>query len=279
MTDLDKTNIDLLRKEIFLTAYHGRTSHAHLVSAFSLVEILYSLYVKKNLNYDISKPAWPERDKLILSKGHGALALYASMAMAGFFSMEYLRKNFCYPGSPFGGEPHLHDLDGIEASTGSLGHGLSLGVGMAMASKIDGIKNNIFVIIGDGEAQEGSIWEAAMSAKKYELNNLTVILDQNEVQEMGTVEEVSGVADWSEKWKSFGWEVVILDGHNLNSLNKVLAASNNTDKPRIVIAKTVKGKGVKSIEAKSNWHYRMPTNERQLKVFKDELNISDSELK
>ena len=279
MNGLDKSNIDLLRKEIFLTAFHGRTPHAHLVSAFSLVEILYSLYVKKILNYDISNPSWPERDRLILSKGHGALALYVSMAMAGFFSMDRLRKNFCFPGSPFGGEPHLHDLDGIEASTGSLGHGLSIGVGMAMASKVDDINNNIFVIIGDGESQEGSIWEAAMSAKKYKLDNLTVVLDQNEVQEMGTVEEVSGVNDWGEKWKSFGWEVITLDGHNLDTLDEVLASDNHKNMPRIIIAKTIKGKGVTSIEGKSNWHYRMPTSDRQLKVFQDELNITDSELK
>ncbi len=277
MTEMDETNIKQLRKEIFLTAYHGRTGHAHLVSAFSLVEMLYSLYVKKVMKFKISDPDWCDRDRLVLSKGHGALALYSSMAMAGFFPMETLRKSFCHPGSPFGGEPHLHDLDGIEASTGSLGHGLSIGVGMALASKMDDVKNMIFVIIGDGESQEGTIWEAAMSAKNFQLDNLTVILDQNEVQEMGTVEEVSGITDWTEKWKSFGWEVIVADGHNLDELSEILASKNNINTPRIVIAKTVKGKGVSLIERRSDWHYRMP-NKRQLKYFQDELNITDSEL-
>lgn len=277
MTDLDKINTNLLRKEIFLTAHHGRTAHSHLASAFSLVEILYSLYVKKNLKYDISNPNWVDRDRLILSKGHGALALYASMAMAGYFSMESLRKSFCYPGSSFGAEPHLHDLDGIEASTGSLGHGLSIGLGMALASKIDNINNKIYVIIGDGESQEGTIWEAAMSAKKYKLDNLNVIVDQNEVQEMGTVEEVSGVTDWTDMWKSFGWEVININGHDLDSLNDAFNSKNPSGNPKVIIAKTVKGKGVPLIERRSDWHYRMP-NKRQLKVFQDELNIADEEL-
>lgn len=273
----DEKNIRQLRKDIFLTAYHGRTAHSHLASAFSLVEILYSLYVKKNLKHDVLDPNWADRDRLILSKGHGALALYASMAMAGFFPIESLRKSFCYPGSSFGAEPHLHDLDGIEASTGSLGHGLSIGLGMALASKIDNIKNKIFVIIGDGESQEGTIWEAAMSAKKYKLDNLNVIVDQNEVQEMGTVEEVSGISDWTDMWKSFGWDVVNIDGHDLQSLNNNFNSKNDSSNPKVIIAKTVKGKGVSLIERRSDWHYRMP-NKRQLKVFQEELNISDEEL-
>jgi transketolase len=277
MTEIDKMSIKQLKKDIFLTAYHGRTEHAHLASAFSLVEVLYTLYVKRIMKFKISDPEWRDRDRLILSKGHGVLALYSSMALAGFFPMETLKKSFCHPRSPYGGEPHLHDLDGIEASTGSLGHGLSIGVGMALASKIDDVKNKVFVIIGDGESQEGAIWEAAMSAKNFQLDNLTVILDQNKVQEMGTVEEVSGVSDWTEKWKSFGWEVIIVDGHDLDELSKVLALNNIINMPRIVIAKTVKGKGVPLIEHRSDWHYRMP-NKRQLKTFQDKLNITDSEL-
>jgi len=277
MTEDDQKNIKQLRKDIFLTAYHGRTTHAHLASAFSLVEILYALYVKKIMRFRTSQPDWPQRDRLILSKGHGALALYTSMSMSGFFDMESLKKSFCFPDSPFGGEPHVHDLEGIEASTGSLGHGLSIGIGMALASKMDEIRNKIFVIIGDGESQEGSIWEAAMSAKKFALDNLTVILDENQVQEMGTVEEIAGITDWSEKWKSFGWDVIEVDGHDLDKLCKILSTNNEIDIPRILIARTVKGKGVSTIENRSDWHYRMP-NKRQLKVFQDELGITENEL-
>lgn len=277
MNDLEYGNLIKIRKEIFLAAYHGRTRHAHLASAYSLVEILYSLYINKVMKYDISNPHSKSRDQLILSKGHGALALYCVMAQAGFFPIDNLRKKFCFPGTSFGGEPHLHDLVGVEASTGSLGHGLSIGVGMALANKMDEGDKRVFVIVGDGECQEGTIWEAAMSAKKYRLDNITVIMDQNEVQEMGTVEEVSGVTNWSDMWCAFGWDVLQVDGHDVGKLTDCLAQDNKRDMPRIVIAKTVKGKGVPLIEGKSEWHYRMP-NPSQLKLFKTYLNITDSEL-
>lgn len=264
-----------LRKMIFLTAHKGHTGH--LASAFSVVEILYTLYFCTILKYDATNPDWEDRDKLVMSKGQGSLALYSVLCMAGFFPKEELY-TFCQPGSKLGGEPRLGDIPGIEASTGSLGHGLSYAIGMAMAYKIQKRKNHIYVIIGDGECQEGSVWEAAMAAKNFKLDNLTVIMDNNKLQAMGSVKELMDITDWSGKWKEFGWNVIRVDGHDTEQLEKALKESNIQAVPTMIIADTIKGKGVSFMESVPIWHFRMP-NEEELKIVMKELGIKEEELK
>lgn len=271
----DQEQIKELRKMIFTTAYKGNTGH--LASAFSVIEILYVLYFKGIMKYDASSPQWENRDKLVMSKGQGSLALYSVLSKAGFFPKEEL-STFCRPDSRLGGEPRLGDIPGVEASTGSLGHGLSYAVGMAMAYKMQDKENHVYVIIGDGECQEGSVWEAAMAAANFKLDNMTVIMDNNKLQAMGTVKELMGIDDWTGKWKEFGWNVINIDGHNVDEIEKALKSPNVMGSPTIIIANTIKGKGVSFMENVPIWHFRMP-NEEELKVVLRELDIKEEELK
>lgn len=274
---MEDLNVDLkkIRKEIFMTAYACGT--AHLASAFSMVELLYVLYEKQVLNVDPKNPQWENRDRFILSKGHGSLALYVMLQRRGFFSKEVLN-SFSQPGSILGGEPKRGDIPGVEATTGSLGHGLSLGVGMAIAHKLDGKESQIYVMVGDGECEEGTIWEAVMSASRYHLNNLTMILDCNGIQKMGPVEETMGIRDWKNRFEAFGWKVdEVIDAHNVQEITDCLQKKNDTNAPRILIANTIKGKGISIMENDHNWHFKMP-NKRELKVFMEELEITQEEL-
>lgn len=263
-----------LRKQIFITGYSG--GMAHLASCFSAVEILYTLYLKNVMRYDVKNPNMQNRDRFILSKGHSALSLYAVLCEAGFLSIEelhsYLKAN-CH----IGGEPNMRDLEGIEASTGSLGHGLSVGVGMAMAQKLDQNDARTFVLIGDGESQEGTIWEAAMSASAFGLDNLIVILDCNELQKTNRVDETLRYVHWDEKWKSFGWNVMESDGHDTDVLRETLLSVPQNNKPTIVIAHTVKGKGVSLMENNPIWHFKLP-NKKEKQIFMEELLISEEEM-
>lgn len=271
----DKEQVKELRKKIFRTAYKGNTGH--LASAFSMIEILYVLYFKGILKYDALNPTWEERDKLIMSKGQGSLALYSVLCKAGYFSDEIL-DTFCRPDSMLGGEPKLGDIPGVEASTGSLGHGLSYAVGIAMAHKIQKKDNKVYVIIGDGECQEGSVWEAAMAAKKFQLDNLIVIMDNNKLQAMGTVEEIMDVDDWIGKWKEFGWNVLQIDGHNVEEIENALRSKKMKNVPTMIIANTIKGKGVSFMENVPIWHFRMP-NEEELQIVLKELDMKEEELR
>ena len=264
-----------LRKKIFLTGYSA--SIAHIASAFSLVEILYVLYIKKILKYDSSNPNLEDRDRLILSKGHGSLALYTMLNEVGFFSDDVL-KSFSKPGSILGGEPTIPNIPGVEATTGSLGHGLSIGVGIAMAKKIDNKKEKVYVILGDGECQEGTIWEAVMMAVNKKLDNLIIIVDYNKIQKMGSIEDVMGISSWKERFYSFGCEVKEVDGHDVNELEILLKSENKTEKPLVILANTIKGKGVSIIENDARWHWRLP-NKKELKVFMNELDITEEEIK
>lgn len=265
-----------MRKLIFQTAYAGKTGH--LASAFSIVEVLVALYFGKILKYNPKEPNWINRDKLIMSKGHASLALYSVLCMAGYLEEKEL-KTFCQPGSILGGEPKYPDIPGVEATTGSLGHGLSFGVGIAMAHKLDKKKSRIYVILGDGECQEGSIWEAVLSASHYKLDNLTVILDYNKLQAMGSLEEILSVGSFYKKFESFQWEVSEVDGHNIEELKKLLLLDKekNIKKPRLIIANTIKGKGISFMEQVPIWHYRMP-NEKELEIVLQELELSREEL-
>lgn len=265
-----------LRKDIMLTAYRGKSGH--LASAFSSVEIMTALYFGDVLQYDKENPYWEDRDKVIVSKGHASLILYSILKRIGYITQEELN-TFCQPESVLGGEPKYGDIPGVEATTGSLGHGLSFAVGIAIANMLNGKDSRVYVILGDGECQEGSVWEAALSAAHNKLENLTVILDRNNLQAMGDTESILSLDSLAEKWKSFGWDVKEVDGHNIDSLVEILKSDRieKNQKPRIIIANTVKGKGVSFMENVPIWHYRMP-NAEEMEIVKQELDISEKEL-
>ena len=268
----DKTKY--LRKKMFLTAYPLKT--AHLASAFSLTEIMYVLY-KKIMNINPQNIKSPDRDRFIMSKGHAALIQYVMLNEIGILSDELL-KSFCLPGKSLGGEGNRHDCDGVETATGSLGHGLGFGVGQAIALKMNNSSAKVYVVVGNGEINEGVIWESIMSAYKFKLDNLVVILDDNKIQKMGLTSETMRIDSWHDKWKSFGWEVdEIKDGHNVEEIEEVLLKSNKENTPRVIIANTVKGKGVSIVENDASWHWRMP-KKKELEVFKKELDITEEEL-
>lgn len=226
----------------------------HLVSALSLVEILRVLF-DDVLRYDPLNPEWPDRDRFILSKGHGCLALYAILAEKGFFPKSELWK-FCKKEGILGGHPEVK-VPGIEASTGSLGHGLSIGIGFALNSRFLKADYRTFVIIGDGESNEGSIWEAAMCASKHRLSSLTVIVDYNKHQSYGPTFEVQDMEPFLDKWRSFGFSATEADGHNIESLQSALSnLPFEPNKPSVLICHTVKGKGIECLENNLSWHHK-----------------------
>lgn len=271
----DKKEILELKKRIFLTAY--RAGAAHLSSSFSVIDILYTLYCKNILDVDLIRREEKNGDRVILSKGHACLAQYVILNKVGFITNDEL-SSFCQQSSHLGGEPKLGAAIGIEASTGSLGHGLPYAIGIAMAYKLNNYHSKVYVIIGDGECQEGSVWEAVMSAVNFKLDNLIVIMDNNKLQAMGSVKEIMGIGSWKEKWKSFGFEVLEADGHDTEQIKNAVCRPMINNVPRLVIANTIKGKGVSFMEEVPIWHYRMP-NEEELQIVKKELQISDKELK
>ena len=227
----------------------------HIGSSMSLVEIMRVLF-DSYLRYNPSDATWSDRDRLILSKGHGCLALYAILADKGFFDPEEL-DGFCQFDSRLGGHPELGKLPGVEASTGALGHGLPIAVGMALAAKIKKQSHRIVVIMGDGEINEGSVWEAAMSASKHKLNNLIAMVDYNKLQSYGLTKEVLDLEPLADKWKAFGFEVVEVDGHDMKALeNLVTRLPLKDNKPTAVICHTIKGKGISFAEGKAEWHHK-----------------------
>lgn len=266
-----------IRKEIMVTAYHGKSGH--LASAFSAVEILTALYFGGIVRYDRKNPYWEGRDKVVVSKGHASLALYCILKRIGYLTAEEL-DSFCQPGSLLGGEPKYGDIPGVEATTGSLGHGLSFAVGIALANQLDQKAAHVYVVLGDGECQEGSVWEAALSAAHYRLGNLTVILDWNKLQAMGNTEDILGLEPLAEKWRAFGWVAEKVDGHRIDDLVGALKRDKkeSRDKPKILVADTVKGKGISFMEQVPIWHYRMP-NAEEMEIVKSELGITEKELR
>ena len=230
----------------------------HMGSAMSLIEILRVLY-DDIINFKSFQPKKKDRDRVILSKGHGCLALYAVLADKGFFKKSELDKTSKFD-SILGGHPESLKVKGVEASTGALGHGLSIGVGMAIAAKIKKQKHKIFVILGDGEINEGSIWEAALSASKHKINNLKILLDYNKIQSYGLVKEVLNLEPLKDKWKSFGFDVSDVNGHDIKqlkkNLTKFISNNNKKNKPSITICNTIKGKGFYFAENNPKWHHR-----------------------
>jgi transketolase len=243
---------------------------AHLASAMSCADILATLYWKI-LNIDPKNPKDPDRDRFILSKGHAAMALYSTLAFKGFFPETSL-DTFGEQGTIFAEHPDPA-IPGIETATGSLGHGLSVGVGMALAGKIQKKNYKVFAVLSDGECNEGSTWEATMFAPAHKLDNVCAIVDFNKWQATSRSTEVLALEPLKEKWKSFGWSTYEIDGHDLSKLYDVLSKiPDGSGKPVAIIAHTVKGKGVSFMEDDNNWHYRVPDKE-EVKKAKKELGL------
>lgn len=262
-----------IRKTIYKIAHHA--GGGHMGAAFSMADILSVLYFDHVLTYDILNPMWEDRDKFILSKGHACYALYAVLAKAGYFPEEELW-NVGKPGSRFGGHPKMYEIPGVEASTGALGHGLSFAIGVAYANKVDHRDSHVYVVLGDGECQEGSIWEGALSAPTLGLDNMTVVVDHNKLQAMDELENIVRMQPFADKWRAFGWNVVEIDGHDYGQIKKALLARKK-EKPTLVVANTIKGKGVSFMENVPIWHYRMP-NEQELSILMEELSLTEEEL-
>ena len=247
---LDRRSIDLRRKIVGALRAGNR---GHLGSAFSLVEIVRVLY-DDVLRCDPGNPRWGDRDRFILSKGHGCLALYAILAEKGFFPESELTR-FCKSDGLLGGHPE-HRIPGVEASTGSLGHGLSIGIGFALAARHEHKNHRIVVVIGDGESDEGSIWEAALCAGKHRLSQLTVIVDYNKQQSYDTTATVLDLEPFADKWRAFNFGVAEVDGHDVAALRRVFRGLPvAADRPTAVICHTVKGKGIAFAENNPRYHH------------------------
>lgn len=273
MADIQQIAKDI-RKTIYKIAHYA--GGGHLGAAFSIVDIITVLYFDNVLRYDIANPEWEGRDRFVLSKGHACYALYAVLAKAGYFSENELW-SVGKPGSRLGGHPKLHEIPGVEASTGALGHGLSFAIGIAYANKVDDRQSHTYVILGDGECQEGSIWEGALSVPTLELDNMTVVVDYNKLQAMDKLENIVNMKPFADKWKAFGWNVVEIDGHNYKEIREALL-ERQEGKPTLVLANTIKGKGVSFMENVPIWHYRMPNEEELTVLFKD-LGFTNKEQK
>lgn len=233
---------------------------SHVGSSFSTVELLTVLY-NGVLRIDPKNPDWPDRDRFVLSKGHGCAAYYAALAETGFFPLDWL-DTFYQNGSRLAGHATHTYVPGIEISTGSLGHGLSVATGMALAAKRDGSPWRTFCLLSDGECDEGSTWEPILFAPQHKLDNLIAIVDYNKIQSLGTVKEVMDLEPFADKWRAFGWAVREIDGHNLEEIEMALQQLPfEIGRPSCVIAHTVKGKGVSFMEDKLLWHYRSPQGE------------------
>ena len=249
-----------IRKTIYKIAHYA--GGGHMGAAFSIADIITVLYFGSVLRYDVANPEWEDRDRFVLSKGHACYALYAVLAKAGFFSENELW-SVGKPGSRLGGHPKLHEIPGVEASTGALGHGLSFAIGIAYANKVDDRRSHTYVILGDGECQEGSVWEAALFISQHKLNNLTLIIDNNRIQATGKTEDILNVESLVDKWRAFGFDTVSVNGHDFEALESGINICKNAEKPAVLIANTIKGKGVSYIENHEHWHYRMPEKEEE----------------
>ncbi len=256
-----------IRKNILYAAFKAGASSAHVGGALSIVDIFAVLYgsVAKT---DFTDPLDKKRDRIILSKGHGCLALYGILLEKKFITKSEL-ETFEKSGSFLLGHPVMNKNKGIEFSTGSLGMGLSLGIGVAISSFKRNLDFNTYVILGDGECNEGSVWEAALLANHLKLKNLTVIIDKNDYQQTGKNQDILDLGNLTSKWKSFGWEVNEINGHNLNEINEALI--NRTNKPKAIIANTIKGKGVSFAENNNDWHHNILTK-KNFDIAIEELN-------
>jgi transketolase len=249
---LDERSKQLRRLIVRGLAGGGR---GHIGSSMSLVEILRVLY-DDILRFRPQEPHWPARDRMILSKGHGCLALYVLLADKGYIPLETLDV-FCRRDSILGGHPEAGKIPGVEASTGALGHGLSIGVGMALAARMQRRDSRVFVVLGDGEIDEGSVWEAAMCAGKHRLSHLTAIIDYNKIQSAGTTREIQDLEPLLDKWRAFNFAATEIDGHDVDGLRQLFQRLPLAeDRPSAIICHTVKGKGIGFAENDPNWHHK-----------------------
>ena len=280
MSDISKGNKDIivlreiardLRLDILEMTSKAESGHAS--SSWSATEVLVALFFGGVLRYRSEDPQWPERDRFIMSKGHAAPLLYATLARAGYFSHDEIWR-LRQIDSPVQGHPIQGLMPGVEATTGSLGQGLSVGVGHVLGGRLNNLDYNVFVLLGDGECEAGQIWEAAMSAAHFKAGNLIAILDYNKYQEMGPISREMGLEPLVEKWQSFGWYVVEADGHDINDLiAKLEEVKAVQDQPAIIIAHTIKGKGVSFVETDYTFHGRA-LNQEQAVLAREELNAT-----
>ena len=229
---------------------------SHIGSILSVADIVAVLYADV-AHVDPCNPRNDDRDRIILSKGHAGASIYAALAEKGFFDVDELATHYA-DGSRLSGHVSHKGVPGVEFSTGSLGHGLSVGAGMAYAAKKDGKSHRVFVILGDGECDEGSVWEAALVAHHYGLGNLVAIIDHNRMQSLDFCENTIALRPFPDKWRAFGWNTVEVDGHDHEQLKKALDDCRGSDKPTVIIAETIKGKGISFMEQNILWHYRFP---------------------
>jgi len=248
----------LVRTDILKMLNESQSGHTG--GSLSAVEIITALYFHK-MKHDPQNPLWPDRDRFVLSKGHGAPALYAVLARCGYFDSSEL-KTLRKMGSILQGHPDMAVTPGVDISTGSLGQGLSMANGMALALRLDKKSSRVYVLLGDGEIQEGQIWEAAMAAGHYRLDNVCAIVDCNGLQIDGQVEQIMNIEPVADKWASFGWEVFKVNGHDLGEITSAFAKAEEVkQKPSILIAKTIKGKGISFFEGKVKYHGVAPSND------------------
>tara|TARA_B100002003_G_scaffold193166_1_gene182610 strand:+ start:4943 stop:5803 length:861 start_codon:yes stop_codon:yes gene_type:complete len=249
-----------MRKNVLDTALAAGADSSHFGGGLSIIEITATLY-GAIMRYDNNNPEWSERDRFILSKGHGVLGYYTALVEAGFIPVEDLM-TFEKSESYLLGHPVINRKKGIEFSNGSLGMGLSLGIGVALAGKRKKNKHNVYVVMGDGECNEGSVWEAAMAASQFKLDNLVGIIDKNNFQQTGANSDIMSVGDLTAKWSSFGWDVIEVDGHNVSELYDAFTREKSSEKPVAIVARTVKGKGFSFSENDNEWHHKVLTNKQ-----------------
>lgn len=241
----------------------------HVGASLSLVEIVRVLY-DDVLSLRPHEPRWPDRDRFILSKGHGCLTQYVLLADKGFFDSGELRRQ-CTPGALLGGHPDTH-VPGVEAATGALGHGLAIGVGFALAARMQRRSSRTFVVMGDGEINEGSVWEAALAAAKHKLASLTAIIDYNKLQSYGKVSEVLPLEPLADKWRAFGFAVREVDGHDVAELRSVFAELPfDNERPNCVIAHTIKGRGIPIAEGEASWHHKASVDAATVALMREAL--------
>lgn len=260
-----------IRRHAVEMAHFGKSSHVG--SVLSMADIIGVLYGRV-MKFDIANPRWLGRDRFILSKGHAGSGVYAALAEVGFFPLERLRSHY-QDGSVLSGHISHKGVPGVEFSTGSLGHGLPVGAGMAKAASLDHAKHRIFVVMSDGECDEGSNWEAILFAAHHKLSNLTVIVDYNKIQSLALVAETLALEPFADKWRSFNWEVCDVDGHDHCALYKALSPrSDEETRPLCILAHTTKGKGISFMENSVLWHYRSPQGD-EFSAACDELHNTD----
>ena len=263
-----KTLAWLIRRNGLEMTHISRGSH--IGSVLSVAEIIAVLYTSV-LNVDPKEPKKPNRDRMILSKGHAGSAVYAALAETGFFPVEQLKTHYAN-GSILSGHVSHKGVPGVEVSTGALGHGLGIGAGMALGAKMDGASWRTYVVLGDGECDEGSVWESALQAAQFRLDRLIAVVDYNHMQSLGTVEDTLRLEPFEQKWKDFGWTAESVDGHDTEALKAAFARAREnagSRKPSVILAHTVKGKGISFMENNILWHYRTPQGEEYEAALKE----------